>query len=486
MTHSTHPTTEELQVKKGQHLELTIDSLAYGGKGVARKDDFVIFVTGGLPGQQVHCIIARKKRNHAEARIVEIIKESPYYVEPKCRHFGQCGGCLHQHLEYSEQLKQKAGQVKESLNRIGGLNGFKMFPTVPSPDIYYYRNKMEFSFSRQRWLTAQEIATQEPIANRSHYLGFHARGFYEKVIDLKECHLVQPVAVQILEAVRKTAKDSKLPVYSTRDHQGFWRFLVIRPSVKTSDLMVNVITYDFQPRIADVLKANLKTKFPRITSLINGTTQSKASVAFCEEEHLLHGKPSITEQLGPYSFMISSNSFFQTNTKQAERLYDIAVDFAEFSGEETVYDLYCGAGTISIYISSFVNTVIGFESVASAVQNARDNAALNDITNCEFVLGDLKTLLRDTNRIKQTFGQPDIVVLDPPRGGMHPDTVEHVLALRPEKIVHVACNPTTLARELAVLCKTEYVLTKVQPVDMFPHTPHIEVVAQLKRRDLPR
>ena len=473
---------DEQSIKKGHELELVIESLAYGGQGVARIDNFVVLVNGAIPGQKVMARIIKKKKSYAEARVLHVLQESGLAVTPRCRHFGSCGGCRFQNLRYDEQIKAKGEQVKDLLQRLGGMTDFEMLPTLPSIDIFAYRNKMEFSFSRQRWLTPVEIASDKQFEQQTHYLGFHAKGFFDKVIDLQECHLVHPVAMEILTVVRAFARSSNLDVYSTRDHKGFWRFLIIRPSASTDDLMVNIVTSRHNADVMGELSKILVARFPQITSLINGVTSSKANVAFSEQEFLLFGKPYIIDKLGKYAFRISANSFFQTNTKQAERLYDIVKTYADLRENETLYDLYCGAGTISIYLSQAVHRVVGFESVESAVLDARENSVLNGINNCEFVLTDLKDGLDDPRHIISTFGRPDIMVLDPPRGGMHPKTVKAVLMLQPEKIVHVSCNPTTLARELAVLCEREYELVSVQPVDMFPHTAHVEVVALLVRK----
>jgi len=470
-------------VRKGDEVLLNIDSLAYGGQGVARVDDFVVFVNGAIPGQTVKARIVKKKKSYAEARVINVVQESPFAVEPKCRHFGSCGGCRLQNLDYNEQIRAKGDQVREMIARIGGLSDFQMLPTLPSEDIYYYRNKMEFSFSRNRWLTSEEIASSAVIKKETHYLGFHAKGFFDKVIDLQECHLVTPIAAEILAVVREISRESGLPVYSTSDHLGFWRFLIIRPAAATADLLVNIVTSRFDEKVAGVLRKRLLAEFPQITSLVNGITRSKAGVAFSEEEHLLAGESSITDKLGRFSFRISPNSFFQTNTKQAQRLYDFVVDFAGLAGDELLFDLYCGAGTISIYLSDKVSRVVGFEAVESAVLDARSNCAVNGVKNCEFVLGDLMNELNETQRIISQYGRPNVIVLDPPRGGMHPKTIKAVLALGPEKIVHVSCNPTTLARELAVMCESDYDLIKVQPVDMFPHTAHVEAVALLVRKN---
>jgi 23S rRNA (uracil1939-C5)-methyltransferase len=469
-------------VKKREEIIARIDSLAYGGKGVARINDFVVFIQGALPGQKVRASVTKVKKSYAEARTLQVLEESPFHVEPRCQHFGECGGCLLQNLDYSKQIEYKGLQVQELLERVGGFRQFELLPTLPSFDIYYYRNKMEFSFARDRWLSSSEIASGISLERQGCFLGLHARGFYDKVVDLGECHLIKPISSGIVDFVRETAVNSGLPVHSTVDHAGFWRFLVVRCSAFTENLMVNVITSEFKPDIAAVLRDELTAKFPAITSLYNGVTRSKAGVAFCEEEHLLAGNVTIIEKISNFQFRLSPNSFFQTNSKQIKRLYDVILQLAEFQGNETVYDLYCGAGAISIYVSPFVRRVVGFESVNAAVDNARENCLDNRVDNCEFVLGDLKDRLSNTAEVVHEWGNPDIIILDPPRGGLHPKTAEAVLALAPQKIIHVSCNPSTLARELAEFCKNDYVLRRVQPVDMFPHTAHVEVVAQLIRK----
>ncbi|NOY58098.1 MAG: 23S rRNA (uracil(1939)-C(5))-methyltransferase RlmD [Calditrichaeota bacterium] len=458
---------------------MDIESLAFGAKGVARYEDFVVFVDGALPGQKVLAKIIKKKKNHAEARLQKVIRQSPDYREPVCVHFHECGGCSLQHYQYKKQLKVKEEQVGETLQRLGGLNSFELIPALPSVEIFHYRNKMEFSFARQRWITEAEIAEGIHVEKNGHYLGLHAKGFFEKVIDIQTCHLVKPVVSEILAAVRDIAIDSKLPVYSTRDHEGFWRFLIIRTCHNTDDLMVNVVTSKYDEQIAEKIKS-LSSHFPQITSLLYSTTANKASVAFTEQEVLLAGKNTIIEKLGRYQFEISANSFFQTNSKQAERLYDVVLDYADFTGNEIVYDLYCGAGTISLYVSDYAGQVVGFEAIESAVKDAKRNSILNGVRNCEFVLGDLRDQLLDTKDIIARYGKPDVMIIDPPRSGMHPKTVKSILYLQPERIVYVSCNPATLARDLKELAQ-DYQLIKVQPVDMFPHTAHIEAVAQLTR-----
>jgi 23S rRNA (uracil1939-C5)-methyltransferase len=466
-------------LKKGQEIELSIESLAFGAKGVAKTDNFVVFVNGALPGETVLAKIRKKQKNHAEAQLVKVLQKSPFYVEPVCSHFGECGGCSIQHLDYEKQLEYKTDQVGDVLRKLGGLSGFELLPTIPSPNIFNYRNKMEFSFSRDRWITQQEISSGETIERSFCFLGMHAKGFFEKVVDLQECHLVNPIASEILKEVRAIAKESELEVYTTKDHTGFWRFLVIRSCQNTNDLMVNIVTHSYNEEIAHLLKERLISKFPSITSLLYSTTTNKANVAFSEEEHLLAGNRTIFEKLGDYKFEISANSFFQTNSKQAEQLYDVVKEYADFDGSENVYDLYCGAGTISLYISKYANKVVGFEAIDSAVKDARRNAELNKVKNCQFVRGDLRDQLTDIKMATRLYGRPDVMIIDPPRAGMHPKTVKTILRLKPEKIVHVSCNPATLARDLKELCAEFYKLVKVQPVDMFPHTAHVEVVALL-------
>ena len=468
-------------LKKGQEIELIIGSLAFGANGVARAEDFVVFVNGALPGEKVLAKIYKKQKNHAEAKLIKVLAKSPFYVEPVCSHFGECGGCSIQHLDYQKQIEAKTSQVGDVLSKLGRLDNFELFPALSSPDVFYYRNKMEFSFSRDRWITRQEIDSGASIERSFCFLGMHAKGFFEKVVDLQECHLVAPIASEILKEVREIAKESELEVYTTKDHTGFWRFLVFRSCKNTNDLMVNIVTHSYDEQIANILRERLTSKFPSITSLLYSTTANKANVAFGEKEYVLAGNNTIIEKLGTYQVEISANSFFQTNTKQAQQLYDVVLEYANFDGSENVYDLYCGAGTISLYVSKFVNKVVGFEAIESAVKNAQRNAELNKVTNCQFVRGDLRDQLTDKKTVTRLYGRPDVMIIDPPRAGMHPKTVKAILKLKPEKIVHVSCNPATLARDLKELCAQDYKLVKVQPVDMFPHTAHVEVVALLVR-----
>jgi 23S rRNA (uracil1939-C5)-methyltransferase len=469
-------------IKRGTIIDLFIDSLAFGGKGVARVDDFVIFVDSALPGQLVRVEVRKCKKNFAEAKIVKIIKQSPHYVKPVCAHFGECGGCLLQNFDYQTQLIQKRDQVVDSLKRLGRLDLAVVEPTMPSPDIYFYRNKMEFSFSRQRWLSDYEMNSKEVFEQDGVFLGLHPKGFYEKVIDVQKCHLLSEHSNQIVNTVRNFARKSGLPAYSTRNHRGFWRFLVIREGKNTGNVMVNIITAWYELEVIRCLAKELQAVHSQITSLVNNISSKKAAAAFGEEEVLLSGHPSIRERIGKHEFEISANSFFQTNTKQAENLYEIILEYAQLNGDELIFDLYSGSSTIGIHIAEYAREVVGFEVIPSSIDDAHCNLKINNINNLHCVAGDLRDLQITVESLIHDKGRPDMVIIDPPRAGMHPKTVEAVIELHPKRIVHVSCNPTTLARDLSLLCETDYQITKVQPVDMFPHTAHIEVVVQLIKK----
>jgi len=477
MIKSEHPAVE-----KGQEITLDIDDLAFGGQGVSRFNDIVVFVDRAIPGQRIRARVYKRKHSYAEARLLEVMQQSSLYTKPVCTHFGECGGCALQHLDYAEQIKAKRRQVIESLERLGGFTGIDVAETLPSPDTYFYRNKMEFSFSRQRWLSPAEFESVETADEAGVFLGLHAKRFYDKIVDVENCFLLHPKTNDIVREVRDFARSTGLPAYSTLTHSGFWRFLVMRHAKSTDELMVNLIVSRYDPGLAADFAGLISSRFPEVSSLLYSVSTSKASVAFAEKEYPLAGKNSIVERIGYLEFEVSSGSFFQTNSRQAQRLYDVVADYAKLSGSEIVYDLYCGAGTISLYLSDRAKRVIGFEAVESAIADAQRNARRNSLTNCEFVLGDLRDRLSETEKVLAEFGQPDVLIIDPPRGGMHPKTVQAVLKLSPTRIVHVSCNPTTLARDLKILCESQYQLVKVQPVDMFPHTAHIEVVAKLEKR----
>ena len=475
-----------MNIKKGTDLTLKIESLAFGGQGVARANGYVIFVDQALPGQQVIARVFRKKRGYAEARILKILVESAEAVEPKCPHFGECGGCRFQNLDYEAQLKFKRRQVQDSLEHIASFTKPTVLRTIPSPDRFYYRNKMEYSFGDHRGLSKTELELDEITKPKNFALGLHVRGRFDKILDIETCYLQSPLSVEILGYVRGWVLQSKIPPYSTRDHTGFWRHLVIREGKNTGDLMVNLVTADIAQEYARVeeLAHRLSENFPSITTVVHNINRKKAQVAIGDEERVLIGAGTIKEKIGERLFQISANSFFQTNTRGAEVLYDKILELAAFEGDETVYDFYCGAGTITACVAGRVRKVIGFEALPSGVKDADFNAQLNGVENCSFVCGDLKDCLAVTSDEIRERSSPDVIIVDPPRAGMHARVLDHVLKLHPRKVVYVSCNPSTFARDAKLLCQSEYKLAIVQPVDMFPHTPHIEVVSSFERRSM--
>jgi 23S rRNA (uracil1939-C5)-methyltransferase len=492
--------------KKGDILELTIDDLAFGGRGVARLNDFVWFVKQGIPGQKVSAKITKIKKGYGEARVHEIISPSPDQVSPPCPYFGICGGCQFQHLEYEKQVEYKTKQVKELLERIGSQKQIGVRPTIPATDIYGYRNKMEFTYSNRRWLIKENDNEQ----SADFALGLHVPNRYDKVLNIDACLLQSEKANRLLKEIGELTAQSRLSPYSTATHQGFWRFLVIREGKNTGDLMVNIITSDqnldegkkeidrfvhklfwskrgtsvstsLRSKTTPTNRGGLKINHPELTTLLHSVCDQKAQVAFGKMERLLLGPGKITERICERIFDISPNAFFQTNTKQTQILFDTISELADFQGDETVYDLYCGTGAIGIYIADRVKQVIGIEVIESAVADGKHNIELNEIHNIELFQSDMKDALQKSD-LAGKYGTPDVVILDPPRGGPHPKTLKGLLDLAPPKIIYVSCNPPILSRDLQILCEEMYICTTVQPVDMFPHTGHIEVVAVLKKK----
>ena len=467
------------KLKRGSELELEIEALAFGGRGVARYDGLVVFVENALPRQRVRARIVRTRKDYCEARVLEVLKASSQEVEPRCPHFGECGGCRFQNLDYPAQLEYKHQQVVEVLQRLGGLPDPVVRPPRPSPELYYYRNKMEFSFGRERWVTRVEAESGNLTRPKDFALGLHVRGRFDKILDLDTCYLQSPLSAELLNLVRERVRQGKGVPYSTRDHAGFWRHLVIREGKNTGEVMVNLVTSDDRAFFdeVDALSADIQHAFPGVTTVVHNINRRKAQVATGEEERVLFGPGYIRERLGERLFRISANSFFQTNTKGAEILYNQVIEYGAFSGEEVVYDLYCGAGAIALYVADRVRQVVGFELVEDAVRDAHVNCELNDVQNCAFVAGDLKHTLAVAC---ESWPRPDCVILDPPRAGLHPSVLQQVQRLQPRRIVYVSCNPATFARDVKGLGASGYVLHSVQPVDMFPHTAHIEVVGLLQ------
>ncbi|MBL0715310.1 MAG: 23S rRNA (uracil(1939)-C(5))-methyltransferase RlmD [Desulfosarcina sp.] len=462
-----------MSVKKGQIIEMEIQDVAFGGKGLARIDGMAVFVDQAVPGDRVEARVIRKRKQYAEARLLNLVNPSPDRIAAPCPYSGYCGGCKWQFLRYAKQLEYKRRHVADALRHIGLLADVIVHPTLPAAPNFGYRNKMEFSCSDRRWLLPEEMHRKD--VDISFALGLHVPGTFYKVLDTRACLLQPDSGNTLLATVRREMRQSGLPPYGLKSHEGFWRFLMLRHSVAHDRWMVNLITAAEDTAVLQPIADRIMQAHPEVVAVVNNVTARKAAVALGEYEVPLAGDSCLRECIGPYTFEISSNSFFQTNTRSARLLYEKAKAYARLTGSETVLDLYCGTGTITIFMAEQAREVVGIEMVASAIQDARRNCRLNGVDNCRFVAGDVRTLLPAIQ------SRPDVLVIDPPRDGMHKDVIARVQAMAPPRIVYVSCNPATLARDVALL-KEDYRVAEVQPVDMFPHTGHIESVARLEAR----
>ncbi|KER10157.1 MAG: RNA methyltransferase [[Candidatus Thermochlorobacteriaceae] bacterium GBChlB] len=475
--------------QKGQRIEVALSDAAEHDKSFGRLADGIgVFVRDGKRGEKlavgdtVEAEIVKVKKNYLEAEFTQLLAPSPSRIAPECSHFGNCGGCKWQHVSYDAQLRQKEKQVQDVLRHIGGFTNISLLPTLGATRIYGYRNKIEFSFSDKRFLLPDEIRQGTFAKPKDFAVGFHAPERYDKVIDIDRCHIATPTMNTALAVVKQFAVEKKLSAYSTETHQGLLRALIVRETL-AGETMVNVITSWHDKSVMTDLSHELKNALgEKLLTVVNNITTRKSNVSFGEEEVVVSGDGVITETLGSYRFQISANSFFQTNTAQAERLYQTALRAARLSPDDVVYDLYCGTGSISIFISAHCKKVFGIELVESAVKDAEKNAARNGVQNCSFKLLDLKDVQKIWPEL-EAFGLPDVVITDPPRAGMHPNAVQTLLKLSPKRIIYVSCNAASLARDGKLMCESGmYQLEDVQPVDMFPHTNHIESIARFERR----
>lgn len=455
-----------------------IEAVAAEGKSLAHVDGTVVFVEFAVPGDIVNVKVTKKKKNYMEGFILEIVKPSEDRLQPFCEHFGICGGCRWQPLPYDMQLKAKQQQVWDQLVRIGHLEIPDISPILPSAKTKYYRNKLEFTFSNKRWIYNNEdpdsLTDEERLG-----LGFHVGKFFDKVLDIKHCSLQPEPSNEIRLFIREYAVNHNLEFYNIRENTGFLRNIIIRNN-QVGDVMLTVcFAYDDQDKIVPMLDA-IAAEFPQIKSLhyvINEKLNDSISDLDCI---LYKGEDAIWETMGKLKFKIGPKSFYQTNSEQAYKLYSVAKEFAALTGNEVVYDLYTGTGTIAQFISDKASKVIGIEYVKEAIEDARINAEANGITNCTFFDGDMKDIL--TADFIKEHGKPEVMIIDPPRAGMHPDVVKVIMEAAPERIVYVSCNPASQARDLAMMSPM-YEITAVQPVDMFPHTMHVENVCALKLKD---
>ncbi len=460
-------------MKKGRIVKLEIDRTSFGGRGIAKIDGYTVFVDGAVPGDIVEARIIRRKKQYAEAVTHTVLRPSDDRIDPPCPYAGYCGGCKWQFLSYEAQLKYKRLHVIETLERIGGITKPVVHEVIPASSVFAYRNKMEFSCAARRWLLPSELGV--PGISKEFAVGLHVPGTFDKVLDIEACLLQPEPGNRILQSTRKWMKNSGFPAYNLRTHEGFWRFVVLRNSRLTGELMVNIVTKTEESSHLREMAEYLLSVHPCIGSIVNSITAGKAAVAVGDYENILHGPGVIKERLGSFIFEVSPNSFFQTNTCAAEILYETVKRYASLSGKEVVFDLYCGTGTISIWLARNAEKIFGVEISKSAVADAEKNCTVNGIYNCCFEAADIRTWIQSRNIV------PDLLVIDPPRSGMHPDVVKAVADLSASRIVYVSCNPSTMARDIAGLIDN-YHLCEVQPVDQFPHTYHIEAVALLEKR----
>ncbi|SCW85352.1 23S rRNA (uracil(1939)-C(5))-methyltransferase RlmD [Mucilaginibacter sp. NFR10] len=454
-----------------------IIDIAEEGKGVGKADDFVLFVDKAVPGDIADVQVYRSKKNFGEGKITELKQASEYRTQAFCEHFGTCGGCKWQHMTYEAQLKFKQKSVVDALSRLAKINVEGIMPIVPSPADRYYRNKLEFTFSNKRWLYDGE--NKEDGTLNMNALGFHIPGRFDKILDVNHCYLQAEPSNSLRNEIRDFTIQQGYTYYDLRNHSGMLRNLVVRTSSTGEIMVIVVFAYAEQSEI-DNLMSHIDARFPEITSLLYIVNQKKNDTIFDQDVVAFKGPEYIHEEMNGIKFRIGPKSFYQTNSVQALRLYEITRDFAGFKGDELVYDLYTGAGTIANFVAGHVREVVGVEYVPTAIEDAKVNSAINNITNTKFYAGDMKDVL--VADFVAEHGKPDVIITDPPRAGMHPDVVARLMEIEAPKIVYVSCNAATQARDLLVL-KEKYDTVKIQPVDMFPHTQHVENVVLLVLRD---
>lgn len=453
--------------------DIAIIDIAEEGKGVGKTDDLVLFVEKAIPGDVVDVELMRKKKSFGEGRIQTLKKASEYRVEPFCEHFGVCGGCKWQHMTYDAQLLFKQQSVENALTRIGKVDTSSMEPILASGQTEYYRNKLEYTFSNKKWLTTLDDNAEDMNMDA---LGFHVPGRFDKILNVNHCYLQEDPSNVLRNSVREFAIANAMTFYDLREHSGVLRNLIIRIS-STGELMVIVVFAYPEEGQVELLMSFIKDKFPSITSLLYIINQKKNDTIFDQEIVIYNGRDFIYEEMEGLKFKVGPKSFYQTNSAQAYELYKITRDFAGLSGNELVYDLYTGAGTIANFVAKYAKEVVGVEYVPSAIEDAKINSEINGVKNTKFYAGDMKDVL--TASFIAKHGKPDVVITDPPRAGMHADVVARLLEMESPKIVYVSCNAATQARDLTLLAE-KYDVVRIKPVDMFPHTQHVENVVLLK------
>ena len=460
---------EHNKLKRGQEIELSISNLAFGGQGIAKVGDLIFFVKDAIPNQRILARISRIKKKYVEAYKVETLKKSKDEIDSKCEHFKYCGGCTIQQLDYEKQTYYKQQQVHDIFTRIGHIKDAQINTIIPCDKIFYYRNKMEYTFSGNPWYIDSE--TYDDVI-----IGLHVPKRFDKILSINACHINDPVFNELNTVIKEKVNALKFEPYDVVNHKGFLRFLVLRIGLHTDEIMVNLVTAGYKPKLIKPLIDTITNRFSNVTSIVNTINADKNNTA-AGKTKLLYGENFISEKIGKYTFKVSANSFFQTNSYQVEKLYDYIVKTANFKKSDIVYDLYCGTGTIGIYVSEFVKKVYGIEIVKDAVKDAKYNAKVNKVNNANFFASDVKDFFKGSENIDK----PNIVIIDPPRPGLHPDVVQDIISLSVPKIIYISCNPSTQARDVKIFIDNQYKIDDVQPVDMFPHTPHIECIVTLKK-----
>lgn len=457
--------------------QVKITDLAAEGKAIAKVNDMVVFLPFVVPGDIIDVQISKKRRQYMEGRVLKFHEYSPLRTEPVCQHFGVCGGCKWQILPYSEQLRYKQKQIADNLIRIGKIDLPEMSTILGSAKTEFYRNKLEFTFSNKRWRTFEEMKSEKEFDSMN-AVGFHIPGMFDKVLDIEKCWLQDDISNHVRNEIRRYANENDLSFFDLRNQEGFLRTLMIR-TTSTGELMVIVVFYYEDKALREGLLNHLYEKFPQITSLLY-VINAKANDTITDQQiHVFKGNECIYEEMEGLQFKIGAKSFYQTNSEQAYELYKVARNFAGLTGNELVYDLYTGTGTIANFVAKKAKQVIGIEYVPEAIEDAKENSRLNGIENTLFYAGDMKDILNA--EFVEKHGKPDVIITDPPRAGMHTDVIETILSASPKRIVYVSCNPATQARDLSLM-DAHYKVTAVQPVDMFPHTHHVENVVLLEKR----
>lgn len=467
-------------MQEGDQLEITVDKFADQARSLARVDGLVVFIPAAVPGDRIRARLTKKKRSYAEAELLELLDPSPLRTTPRCVYADTCGGCQWQHVRYKDQLAMKEQNVADALTRTGrfSLEDITVYPIQAADTTFYYRNKMAFSFSSQRWLMPWEKAAGR-VEPQEFALGLHPGGEHNKVLDLEECYLQSPLSMRLVNELRSFCREHNWEPWDADQQKGYLKRLILRMAAHGSDLMVHLVTDAFKSNRMDQMAAFLQQEFPAVTSFVNSVDAEPAKPTPAETQHTIFGPGTLRDKIGRFSFDIDPHTFFQPNTRQAEKLYQVVEKFGAFQSSDLVYDLFCGIGTLSSFIAGNVQTVIGIEALKASTDRAEKNARLNKLFNCRFYNGEVKKVL---SQVRQKHGRPDVVVCDPPRAGLDRSVVSQLIKLRPKRIVYVSCDPQTQARDLKRL-RDNYTVEAVQPVDLFPHTYHIENVAKLSIKE---